>query len=150
MKIFQNLPKEELQLLLDAPILVTILIGGADGNLDTQEKNWGEKLAQIRAKSNDSFLQDYYELAAKDFSERLEFIFSTFPDEPEERCDMISEILSHLNDIYKHLDINFVIELNKSLRSFAQQIAEASGGILGFGAESYQEQQWVDLGMIKD
>ena len=50
----------------------------------------------------------------------------------EERNEMISEILAGLNDIYKNLDVNFVIALNESLRSFAHQIAEASGGILGF------------------
>jgi len=150
MKIFQKLPKEEYQLLIDAPILVTILIGGADGNLDADEKAWGESLAQIRANAENSFLQDYYEVAAKDFNERLEFIYSTFPENAAERCDMISEILSHLNEVYRDLDVNFVTELNISLRSFAQQIAEASGGVLGFGAESYQEHQWVDLGMIKE
>lgn len=150
MKIFENLPKEDLQLLLDAPILVTILIGGADGKLDAAEKDWGKKLSQIRANAKNSFLQDYYVLASDKFDERLEFIYSTFPENAEERNDMISEILSHLNDIYKGMDLNFVTELNISLRSFAKQIAEASGGILGFGAESFQEHQWVDLGMIKE
>ncbi|MGB1314542.1 MAG: hypothetical protein ACPG4Y_00835 [Chitinophagales bacterium] len=150
MKIFEKLPKEDLQLLLDAPILVTILIGGADGNLDNDEKEWAGKLANIRANADHTFLQDYYEMASENFDERLETIFATFPKDTDERCDMISEILSGLNDIYENLDVNFVTELNKSLRSFAHQVAEASGGILGFGAESYQEHQWVELGMIKE
>lgn len=150
MKLLEKLPKEDRQLLLDAPILVTILIGGADGNLDNKEKEWANKLAHIRANTEHSFLQDYYELASENFDERLEAIFATFPEDTDERCDMISEILSGLNNIYENLDHNFVVELNKSLRSFAHQVAEASGGILGFGAESYQEHQWVDLGMIKE
>lgn len=149
MKVYENLAAEDLQLLLDAPILVTILIGGADGNLDADEKAWGDKLAHIRQNSDSHFLSDYYEDASQNFSERLETIFATFPEDTDERCEMISEILSGLNDVYKNLDVNFVTALNESLRSFAHQIAEASGGILGFGAESYQEQQWVDLSMIK-
>lgn len=150
MKLLEKLPKEDLQLLLDAPILVTILIGGADGNLDNKEKEWANKLTHIRANADHSFLQDYYELASEKFDERLETIFATFPEDSDERNEMISEILTGLNDIYENLDHNFVVALNKSLRSFAHQVAEASGGILGFGAESYQEHQWVDLGMIKE
>ena len=149
MKIFEKLAKDELQLLLDAPILVTILIGGADGNLDEDEISWGSKLAHIRSNTKNSFLQDYYEMAAENFETRLDEIVKTFPEDTEERNEEISEILSNLNETYKKLDRNFVEELNKSLRSFAHQVAESSGGILGFGAESYQEHQWVDLSMLK-
>jgi hypothetical protein len=149
MKIFEKLDQDDLRLLLDAPILVTILIGGADGNLDNNEKQWAEKLANIRANATDALLKDYYVLASENFAERLEEIYATFPENAEERNDMISEILSHLNDIYKGLDIHFVKALNISLRTFAEQIAEASGGILGFGAESFQEQHWVDLAMLR-
>ena len=117
--------------------------------LDQDEISWGDKLTHIRATTEDSFLQDYYKLAADRFDERFQAILDTFPNDHEERNEMISEILSNLNEIYKNVDNNYVEELNKSFRSFAHQIAEASGGFLGFGAESFQEHQWVDLAMLK-
>lgn len=151
MKIYENLPKEELELLLDAPALVTVLIGGADGDLDEKEVAWGKKLTQIRADREDSFLQDYYEDVNENFKKSLVKIVEKFPPviDAEENCKAIATELEKLNAIYKKLDKNFVNALNKSLRSFAQQIAEASGGVLGFGSESYEEEQWINLSMLK-
>ncbi len=149
MKIFEKLPKEDLQLLIDAPILITILIGSADGHLDEDEMAWGSKLAHIKETTEERILQDYYHLASENFENRLKDILSSFGTDAKARNEAISTKLSKLNEIYTHIDMNFVAELNKSLRSFAQSIAEVSGGFLGFGAESYEEQQWVDLSMIK-
>ena len=45
MDIFSNLSKEEIEKLHDAPALVTILIGGADGKLDGEEQGKRKKTA---------------------------------------------------------------------------------------------------------
>ena len=149
MKIFENIPKEDLQLLIDAPMLITILIGSAGGNLDEDEKAWGEKLTEVRETTEERILRDYYEKASENFEERMNDTIASLSKNIEERNQEISKKLSKLNEIYKHIDKNFVAELNKSLRTFAHSIAQASGGILGFGSESYDEKQWVDLSMIK-
>ena len=94
MKNLESLSKEDLQLLIDTPVLITILIGGADGVIDQDEISWGDKLTHIRATTEDSFLQDYYKLAADRFDERFQAILDTFPNDHEERNEMISEILS--------------------------------------------------------
>jgi len=149
MKIFENLPKEDLQLLIDAPMLITILIGSADGQLDEEEKEWGDKLTHVRETTEERILRDYYEKASENFEERMNETIASLSKDIEERNQEVSKKLSRLNEIYTHIDMDFVAELNKSLRTFAHSIAQASGGILGFGSESYDEKQWVDLSMIK-
>lgn len=149
MEIFGNLPKEELQLLLDAPALITILIGSADGHLDQDEIMGGHKTAHIKEATEERILHSYYHLVSESFDERIKFLIASLPADAKTRNVEVSSKLAGLNKIYESLDQNFVEELNKSLRSFAHQVARSSGGILGFGSESYEEKQWVDLSMIK-
>ena len=150
MKIFEKLPKEDLQLLLDAPALITILIGSADGHLDEDEIIGGHNATHIKEKTEELVLQPYYKMVSDSFDERIKYYISKLPSDYKIRNEEISKKLSELNRIYENLDKNFVEELNKSLRSLAHQIAKSSGGILGFGSESYEEKQWVDLSMIKN
>jgi len=149
MKIFENLPEEDLKLLLGAPVLVTILIGSADGHLDNDEIAEGHKVTLVKEKNGVKILQPYYSQVAESYDEMMKEYISILPKDAKLRNEEISNKLSELNRIYKNLDNNFVEQLNKSLRSLAEQIAKASGGILGFGSESYEEKQWVDLSMIK-
>ncbi len=149
MKIYENLPKEELQLLLDAPVLITLLIGSADGHLDEDEIKGGHNSVSIKEHTEERVLQDYYHQVAESFDTRIQEFIQELPTDAKKRNELISKKLAGLNKVYKSLDQNFVEELNKSLRSLAHQVAESSGGILGFGSESYEEKQWVDLSMIK-
>lgn len=149
MKVFEKLAKDDLQLLLDAPALITILIGSADGDLDEDEIMGGSNAAHIKEKSEERILRSYYHQVSETFDERIKFFIASLPADYKVRNQEISIKLAGLNNIYESLDKNFVEELNKSLRSFAHQVAQASGGILGFASESYEEQQWVDLSMIK-
>ena len=149
MKIFEKLPKEELQLLLDAPALITILIGNADGHLDEDEIMGGINTAHIKEDTEERILKSYYHQVSESFDERIKFFTASLPADAKVRNEEVSSMLAGLNKIYESLDQNFVEELNKSLRSFAKQVAKSSGGILGFGSESYEEKQWIDLSMIK-
>lgn len=46
------------------------------------------------------------------------------------------------------LNKDFAIELYKSLKSFAEQVARVSGGILGISAISPEEREMIKLDMI--
>ena len=149
MKIFEKLAQEDLQLLLDAPALITILIGSADGHLNEDEIKGGYNTAHIKENTEERILKSYYNQVSESFDERIKFFIANLPAEVKARNEEISAKLNGLNKVYESLDQNFVEELNKSFRSFSHQVAKASGGFLGFGSESYEEKQWVDLSMIK-
>lgn len=150
MEIFDKLAKDDLQLLLDAPALITILIGSADGHLDEDEIMGGHNAALIKGTNEERILHSYYQRVSENFDDRVKYFITKLPEDYKVRNEEISKKLEGLNKVYKSLDQNFVEELNESLRSFAEQVAKSSGGILGFGAESYEEKQWVQLSMIKD
>ena len=148
---FNHLAEEEVQLLLDAPAIITLLIGTADGNMDDKEIAAGLSSVIVRKDSNDALLQPYYEAVDKNYDQRLFDFSNQYKDKgTEQRTQELSDVLAGLNDILIKVDPLFVTVLIKSLKSFAKEIAQASGGMAGIGlmAISNEEEHLISLPMI--
>ncbi|MEZ5037575.1 MAG: hypothetical protein R2760_08825 [Chitinophagales bacterium] len=148
---FNHLTEEEVQLLLDAPAIITLLIGTADGNMDDKEIAAGLSSVIVRKESNDALLQPYYEAVDKNYDQRLFDFSNQYKDkDKEQRTQELSDVLAGLNDILAKVDPLFTTVLVKSLKSFAKEIAQASGGMAGIGlmAISNEEEHLISLPMI--
>ncbi|HHP7240700.1 MAG TPA: hypothetical protein ACFCUD_03465 [Cyclobacteriaceae bacterium] len=147
---FENLRPEEVEIMLRAPVLVSILIAGADGNIDKREMK--EAIATARSKQSRAREQlvDYYKLVGKDFDKRFQEMVKEFPNKPEDRNPLITKELRRLNRILPKLDNNFAVKFYASLKELAKKIAESSGGVLGYLSVSYEEAKLMDLKMIMD
>ncbi len=148
-KSFRQLPAAEQQILLDAIPLITILVAGADDEIDTQERAWAEKLVDIRAYSNTETLRPYYEKVEEQFKQRINHFLDALPDNTEQRTQKVSELLNKTNAILPKLNPSYGSTLYQSWRSFAKHIAKASGGILGWGSIGPEEKKVIDLPMIE-
>jgi len=146
---FEQLSADEQQILLDAIPLITILVAGADDNIDTQERAWAEKLTDIRSYSNAEVLRPYYEKVETQFEERIDHFLNEVSDDTEQRTKEISELLSQTNDILPKLNPSYGSTLYQSWLSFAKHIAKASGGIMGWISIGPKEVKVVDLPMIE-
>lgn len=145
---FASLNQEEQQLLLDAIPLITILIAGADGNIDQDELAWSEKLTGIRAYAHPDSLNRYYELVGVNYADRLDHHLKSVPGETAARQEAVSAKLAELNTVFPKLEFNYAHYLYKSLLSFAEHVAKSSGGFLGFSTISKEEASLLDLPMI--
>ena len=146
---FNNLDEQELNLMLTAPVLVTILIAGAEGKIEEKEIDWGEKITHFRANAP-SILQTYYQEVDKIFHDTMKYILENLPADVTERQYKIHQELAKLNDILKKLDVNFGTEFYKSLLSLSRQVAQAAGGLWGYGSISPEEKALLDLDVIKE
>ena len=144
---FKNLTQDECTTMVMAPALVTLLIAGAEGNIDQKEIDWGSKIAHFRA-NNHSMLQNYYQEADKNFNETLKELIEKMPPDVSERNNKINQELSKLNNIFPKLDVSFSKEIYKSLLSLSRHVAEASGGIWGYGSISPEEKKLMHLEYI--
>ncbi len=145
---FDGLTAEETQALIDAVPLVTVLIAGADGNIDADEKEWATKLTEIRSYAHPESLHEYYQSVGAQYAGKLDEVIESMPKDVATRNQQISDQLGQLNGILQKLDINLAYSLYKSLTSFAEHVAKASGGFLRFGAISSEEAKFVNLPMI--
>jgi hypothetical protein len=147
-KELRSLTDSEKDFLIKAPILVCILIAGADGTIDKKEVN--EAIGQAKKRQAQHGLSEFYAEVGQDFEDKLKIVLRDYPSDPFQRNKIISEDLKMLNDILPKLEKGFAFRLYKSLREIAIKIAQSSGGILGMNSVGKAESEFVELPMITE
>ncbi len=147
---FSALNEEEISALIDAYPLITILIAGADDDIDDKELEWGSKLSNIRSYNQSYALNPLFEEVEKGFDAKIQAIMSEVPGQVHSRYDWISPKLAAINPILTKLDNTDAHEVYKSLTSFAQHIAKAEGGFLRMGSISSEEAKLIKLPMLDE
>lgn len=147
---FKDLTSGEIETMLKVPVLVSILIAGADNDIDKSEIKQAvsiSKLKQVKARPS---LISYYQQAGTDFEDKLKVLIQQYPVDASERNPLLISELEKVNDILAKIDSKFAIVFYNSIRDIAKKIAEASGGVLGYMAVGYEESKLIGLDMIKD
>ena len=148
MEGFRQLTPDELDALTDASVLITILVGTADGNLDREERTWSERLMRVRTYNHPKVLNDFYRIVSNSFLEKVDARLAELPTETERRSQEVARRLAQLNPVLAKLDPQIGADLYKGFIGLAAETAAASGGFLRIGAVSSVEEQWVNLPMI--
>jgi hypothetical protein len=146
---FDTLSDPEVEVMLRSPMLVCILIAGADGTIERKEIQKAVYVAEKKTTKSKPSLLEYYRTVHEDFEDKLKIVMQGLPVEVGERNKRIVEELSSLNAIFKKLDKNFVKDFHWSLKFMAKKIASSSGGLLGIKKVGEEEERFVDLPMIK-
>lgn len=149
-KEFEDLREDEIEVLVDAPVYVAILIAGADGDIDKAERKEAVEVAHSKQGRAREQLVEYYKLVGERFEAKFTEKISELPENADERNKAITAELRKLNFILPKIDKNFAVKLYASLKDLAKKIAEASGGILGYLSVSYEESKLIELKMIND
>lgn len=147
-KELESLSASEQQLLLDAVPYITILVAGADGEIDTKEVEWGERITKIRSFSYEEDLRPFYKKVGQNYDERLHELIDRLPKDKDKRNQIISDELSKLNKILPKLDHFYARLYYQSLKSFADHVAHSSGGVMGWLSVGFEEYKVIDLHMI--
>lgn len=146
----KNLREDEIEVLMKSPILVAVLIAGADSKIDKGEIEQAVKVAESKQSRAREQLLSFYKEVGTDFEAKLNHAIAELPSGVDERNDAISKELRKLNHILPKLDQPYAIKLHASLKDMAKKIAEASGGVLGYMSVSYEEAKLMDLPMLDD
>jgi hypothetical protein len=148
MKHFENLSQEDLVVLENAVPQIAVLIAGADGKIDVKEELWAEKVTQIRGFAGDKWLNDFYDEVHANFAIRFRDLIKHLPTETAKRQEVLSTEIGKINAVLAKLDALTAFKVYTSFKSYADQVARASGGLMGFHAISHDEAEWVGLPMI--
>lgn len=144
---FNDLSEFEQELMYKAPILVTMLIAGADGKIDNKEIKESISVMTKASKSGPA-LTAYFDVLSQDIEDKVKILIQSYPQDSPSRTAMIVEELNALNDIFPRLDNTFVQEFYTTLLELARKVASSSGGLLGINAVGQEEEQFLDLPMI--
>ncbi len=124
-----RLAASEVELIYKTPILVCILIVGADGNIDKKEMKQAMIFAEKKQRKSH---------------------FQSYPYEATQRSPLIVEELAGINQVLRKIDPSFAQEYYKTLLSIAESIATSSGGLLGYKSIGSDEARYIKLSMVKD
>lgn len=149
LKEFEELREDEIDLMLSVPILVSVLIAGADGNIDQKEKKEAILLAHTKQHHVTKQLAGYYQLVGQNFEEKLLTCIAKTSDDLDIRNGDLIQELRKLNLILPKLEKHFAIKFYASIEEWAKRIAEASGGIMGYMSVTYEEAKLLTLKMIR-
>lgn len=144
-----KLSSRELELVYKAPLLVCILIAGADGYIDRKEIKKAITIVQKRKKGTDSVSVLFKEIA-QDFEDKLKVLEQGYPYESTQRNPLLSEELNGLNSLWPKLPSAFTQSYYAMLLMLAQEVAASSGGLLGMKSIGVEEARLVKLTMIKN
>ena len=143
----KRLTLHELDLVNRAPILVSILIAGADGHVDRNEIRGAIETAKKKSKGKSS-LQAYYQEVVTDFEDKVKVILHSYPPDATQRNRSISNELADLNEIFKKVEGPLPADIYDSLKNLAVNIAKSSGGIFGMKSIGPEEARYIGLNMI--
>jgi hypothetical protein len=147
---FEKLTEEEVNILIQAPVYVSILIAGADNQIDKSEINGAIELVKLKQTKARQALLDYYKEVGKNFEGDLQERIKELPADASKRNPVVIAYLEKVSAILPKLEKEFASQFHASLKEFAKKVAEASGGVLGYMAIGYEESKLIDLHMIKD
>jgi hypothetical protein len=148
-KEFKKLDEQESEFMLKVPVLVCILIAGADDNIDRKEIREAISIAS-KNRNTEGVLSEYFQEVFRDFEDKLKIAIQNYPYESTQRDPMLIEELSQINNIWPKLAHEFSLEFYKMLLELARKIASSSGGWLGIKAVSPEEARYIKLPMIID
>lgn len=146
--MFNHITDTDYQSLKDTISWITVLIAGADGNIDTNEVEWASKLTNIRAYSYAEELKAYYGELGESFEDDLQKLIEYLPKETSERNRLLADRLDKINLILAKMDNSVAYKLYESYLSFAEHVAKASGGFLRFASISKEEKSLIHLPML--
>ena len=149
-ELYSNLKSSEKDLLLKAPLLVGMLIAGADGIIDSKEQKRLSNSLYVKARKHGNELEELYQKLIDNLNIYLIDFMHTYPRDADERNREIVKKLGELNEILSKLDKSFAHNYYQNLRFVARRTAKASGGYFGLGGIGKKEKKFIMLTMILD
>lgn len=132
----------------DAIAYITILVAGADDNIEAEEIAAAEKLTQIRSFKYHDEMKPYYESVNETLKARINALLVNLPNELEARQAAVSAELEKLNPILAKMDLHRGHVFYQTFLSFAKHVARSTGGFIGTFTINSEEKKVIDLPMI--
>lgn len=139
----EHLSPSDRELVLNAPVLISALISGADGEFSQEEITQAARIIHIKTYSETRDVSGVYKSVDGYTEESILNIIRTLPTSTLERTQFLIDKLKGLNHIFPQLDSNFALDLYTSLRELAFYVSNT--GDLGVGMRSEQEKELAKL-----
>lgn len=119
----KKLTNNERELLLKAPVLISILAASTDEKIDRKEQKEAIELSHLRTFTSSPILQPFYKEVEVVFKKNLEELLHKYEPFNVTRQNLIKSELKIIYNLLSKLDDKFEKELKESLESYRKHIA---------------------------
>jgi len=143
-----KLNEREQALVRKAPLLISILITGSDGEISDEEIEKTVKLIHTKAFSEATDIRHLYKDIDRDVDNSMRDILSELPKDVEEREKEIIDELTGLNPILVKVDAQLALNFYESIKKFAVLVAQSNDIFRSVLKGSARENELVQLSML--
>jgi hypothetical protein len=145
----RKLSNSEQEIMLKAPIWVSLLVACADQHLDESELKTAKKLIHVKTFSEASDVRNLYREIELSIDQTVDEECAALPFDPVERIGYLQNKIEQLNALFPKLEHTYALQFYKSLKDLALHIAKAEGGVLGIGNINNEEYPFLKLPMLQ-
>ena len=126
----ENLSQKEREILLKAPILVSVLAASEDHDISDSQKADVIELEHIKTFSAKPILIPYYKEVEKDFKKHFEETVKKYFPFDDAKREALKKEINLLNTVIAKLDKEFAQTLHTSLSNYAENVKKANNSLL--------------------
>ncbi len=123
---FEKLNKQEQELLIKAPVLISVLASCSDHTINKMQKADAIKLAHIKTFTAIPELQPYFKEAEKNFKEDFEETAKMYYPFDNTRRDLLKMEIKKVQEAIVRLNPIFARNLTRSLERYAGHVKRAT------------------------
>jgi len=127
-KEFKHLTAPEIELLLKAPVLFSVLAVSGSNDISGAEKAEAVKLAHLKTYTADTLLLPYYAEVEKNFNKYFNEVAHTYAAFNPESRQALKQEINLIETVITKLDKPFAKSLLNSLAGYADHVEKADRG----------------------
>ena len=124
-KQFENLNHQEIELLIKAPALVSVLAASGDKDISEARKAEALKMAHLKTFTADPLLLTYYGEVENNFKSFFEQAVHKYAPFTNESREALKKEVGTLNLVIAKLDKEYARTLHRSLAGYAEHVKKA-------------------------
>jgi hypothetical protein len=128
-KQFEKLTQDEQDLLLRAPVLVSVLAACSYNYVNKSQKADAIKLAHFKTFTAAPVLLPYYIEVDKTFREQFDATVEKYFPFDDEKREALKKEITHVNQVIAKLDKDYAAILHKSLEKYARHVNKAAHSV---------------------
>jgi len=129
-KEFEELTKDEQDILLKAPAIVSILAASATGDINQLKKSDAIKLAHLKTFTADPLLIPYYKEVDKSFVRNFDLMAKKYSPFDDAKRAMLQKEIDAASAALAKVSSDFAMTLHSSLLGYAEHVRKAYKGLV--------------------
>jgi hypothetical protein len=128
-KQFENLSMEDRNLLLNAPVLLSVLVSCSPGEVNKDQKADAIKLAHLKTFTADALLIPFYVELEKDFKNRFESAVQEYMPFNEQKREKLKAEIGRINLVLQKLNTDYANKLHNSFEKYERHVRRAAHSV---------------------